>query len=46
LRDVCLTEPGKKCINKKHQTVVNFLKTYFDEINAPQKWKDLLAKYE
>jgi uncharacterized protein len=46
LRDVCLTEPGKKCINKRHQSVVNFLKTYFDEINAPQKWKDLLAKYE
>ena len=46
LRDMCLTEPGRKCINKKHQTVVNFLKTYFDEINAPQIWKDLLAKYE
>ena len=46
LRDICLTEPGKRCINKKHQTIVNFLKTYFDEINAPQKWKDLLAKYE
>ncbi len=46
LRDLALTEPGRKCINKKHNTIVNFLKTYFDEVDAPQIWKDLLTKYE
>ena len=46
LRDLALTEPGRKCLEKKHKTLVNFLKTYFDEVNAPQVWKDLLAKYE
>lgn len=46
LRDLALTEPGRKCIGKRHETIVNFLKTYFDEIDAPQVWKDLLAQYE
>ena len=46
LRDMALTEPGRRCLAKRHQTLVNFLKTYFDEINAPQVWKDLLAQYE
>jgi len=46
LRDLALTEPGRQCIGKRHDTIVNFLKTYFDEVNAPQIWKDLLAKYE
>ena len=46
LRDMCLTEPGRKCAAMKHQTVVNFLTDYFDQVNAPQKWRDLLAKYE
>ena len=46
LHDLALTEPGRKCIGKRHVTIVNFLKTYFDEVNAPQIWKDLLAKYE
>jgi uncharacterized protein len=46
LRDMALTEPGRKCIQKRHETIVNFLKTYFEEINAPQVWKDLLAQYE
>ena len=46
LRDICTTEPGRKYINEKHKTIVYFLKTYFDEINAPQIWKDLLSKYE
>lgn len=45
LRDMCLTEPGRKYAERKHQTIVNFLKDYLDEVNAPQKWKDLLAKY-
>lgn len=44
LRDMALTEPGRRCIAKKHETIFNFLKTYFDEVNAPQIWKDLLAK--
>ncbi len=44
LRDMALTEPGRRCISKKHETIFNFLKTYFDEVNAPQVWKDLLAK--
>jgi len=46
LRDLALTEPGRQCLNKKHKTLVNFLKTYFDEVDAPQVWKDLLARYE
>ena len=45
LRDMALTEPGRRFIGKRHETIVNFLKTYFDEINAPQVWKDLLAQY-
>jgi len=45
LRDMALTEPGKKCIRKRHEVIVNFLKTYFDEVDAPQVWKDLLAQY-
>ena len=45
LRDMCLTEPGQKCIRKRHEVIVNFLKTYFDEIDAPQVWKNLLAQY-
>lgn len=45
LRDMCLTEPGRKYAEKKHKTIANFLKDYFDEVNAPQKWKDLLAKH-
>lgn len=46
LRDMCLTEPGKKYAEKKHQTVVNFLEMYFDEVDAPQIWYDLLKKYK
>ena len=45
LRDLALTEPGRRFIGKRHETIVNFLKTYFDEVNAPQIWKDLLAQY-
>ena len=45
LRDLALTEPGQRCLAKKHETIFNFLKTYFDEVNAPQVWKDLLAQY-
>ncbi len=46
LRDLALTEPGRRCLNKRHETIVNFLKSYFEEINAPQVWKDLLKQYE
>lgn len=46
LRDMALTEPGRRCLMKKHNTLVSFLKTYFDEVNAPQVWRDLLAQYE
>ena len=45
LRDMALTEPGRRCLAKRHKTLVDFLKTYFDEVNAPQVWKDLLEKY-
>ena len=45
LRDMALTEPGRRCIRQRHETIFNFLKTYFDEVNAPQVWKDLLAQY-
>ena len=46
LRDMALTEPGHRCLVKRHETIFNFLKTYFEEVNAPQVWKDLLARYE
>ena len=45
LRDMALTEPGRRCIRQRHKTIFNFLKTYFDEVNAPQVWKDLLEQY-
>ena len=45
LRDMALTDPGRRCFIKRHETLVNFLRTYFDEVNAPQVWKDLLAQY-
>lgn len=45
LRDMALTEPGRRFIEKRHNTLVNFLKTYFDEVDAPKIWKDLLAQY-
>ena len=45
LRDLALTEPGRQCLCEKHKTIVNFLKAYFDEVDAPQVWKDLLAEY-
>lgn len=45
LRDMALTEPGRKCLSKKHDLLVTFLKTYFDEVDAPQIWKDLLEQY-
>ncbi len=45
LRDMCLTEPGRKYAAKKHQTIVNFLRAYFDEVDAPLSWKDLLSQY-
>lgn len=45
LRDMALTEPGQKCIRQRHEVIVNFLKTYFDEVDAPQIWKDLLVQY-
>lgn len=45
LRDMALTEPGRRFIEKRHKVIVNFLETYFDEIDAPQVWKDLLTQY-
>jgi len=45
LRDMALTEPGRRCIGKRHKILVAFLETYFDEVDAPQVWKDLLAQY-
>lgn len=46
LRNLALTEPGRRCIRERHQTIVNFLKIYFDEVNAPQMWKNLLAEVD
>lgn len=46
LRNLALTEPGRKYLEEKHKTVVQFLDTYFDEVDAPQAWKDLLAQYK
>lgn len=45
LRDMALTEPGRRCIGQRHEVIVNFLRTYFDEVKAPQIWKDLLEQY-
>ncbi len=46
LRDLALTEPGRKCLEDKHKTIVHFLETYFKEVDAPQVWFDLLNKYK
>ncbi|MBR5904596.1 MAG: HD domain-containing protein [Alphaproteobacteria bacterium] len=46
LRDMALTEPGRKCLSQRHEIIFNFLETYFDEIDAPKAWKDLLAKFK
>lgn len=46
LRDMCTTAPGRKYAQTKHKMIVDFLKLYFDEVNAPQIWKDELSKYE
>ena len=46
LRDMALTVPGRRCIEQRHRTLVNFLETYFDEVDAPQIWLDLLAPYK
>jgi hypothetical protein len=43
---MALTDPGRRCLAKKHKSIFNFLKTYFDEVDAPQVWKDLLAQYK
>ena len=45
LRDMALTEPGRQCLSKRHQILFDFLNTYFDEVDAPKIWKDLLAQY-
>lgn len=45
LKDMALTEPGYQYITKKHQILIQFLDTYFDEVDAPQPWKDLLKQY-
>ena len=42
LRDLALTEPGRLCLEERHKTLFNFLKTYFNEVNAPRVWKELL----
>ena len=46
LRDMALTKPGRKCLRKRHETLVSFLRTYFNEVDAPPVWKDLLTQYE
>jgi uncharacterized protein len=46
LRDLALTAPGKRCLSQRHKIIFNFLKTYFDEVNAPKVWQDLLRQYE
>lgn len=46
LRDMALTEPGRRCLAARHKVIFNFLKTYLEEVNAPQAWNDLLAQYE
>lgn len=46
LRDMALTEPGRRYLSKRHETLVNFLRNYFNEVDAPKVWKDLLTQYE
>ena len=45
LRELCLTEPGRRCAAQRHQIMVNFLQAYFDEVKAPKAWRELLAQY-
>ena len=46
LRDMALTEPGRRCIAKRHETIFNLLANYFDEVNAPDVWHELLMQYK
>ncbi|MBP5296643.1 MAG: HD domain-containing protein [Bacteriovoracaceae bacterium] len=45
LRDLCLTPPGRAYAAQQHQIMVDFLQSYFTEVQAPQAWHDLLAQY-
>lgn len=45
LKDYMLTDVGKKEATKRHLTVVNFLKVYFNEEKADE-WLEYLKQYE
>lgn len=44
LKDLMLTDEGKKEAQKRHQIIVDFLYHFFEEENAP-KWTEYLNKY-
>jgi len=46
LRNLALTEPGRKYLEQKHQIIVKFLEEYFEEVDAPKAWLDLLHEYK
>ena len=44
LKDLMLTESGRKEAIKRHEFMVDFLRQYFDEINN-NEWNEYLSKY-
>lgn len=44
LKGLMLTKPGQKEAEDRHQIMVNFLRHYFREKNAPE-WSEFLEKY-
>ncbi len=44
LKDLMMTNPGKKEAKKRHQYMVDFLMQFFEEENAPA-WQDYLTKF-
>ena len=44
LKGLMLTEPGRIEAENRHQIMVDFLRAYFHEKNAPE-WSDFLEEY-
>ena len=44
LKGLMLTEPGRIEAGNRHQIMVDFLRAYFHEKNAPE-WSDFLEEY-
>ncbi|MBQ6655035.1 MAG: HD domain-containing protein [Erysipelotrichaceae bacterium] len=45
LKDLMLTEPGRREAVRRHEAVVSFLDAYFREQQVTEEWRKLLDKY-